>query len=625
MAILFGGSRVNDRMPPPTGLRIQTSLDGQPIAIVYGRQRIAGNLVWYDGFKSSGGGGKGGGKGGIAGGGKGQSRTKYSADVIIGLCEGPVGGIGTIWSGQSLETAAKLGITFFAGATSQAPWSFMTTSFPGNALGYSDLAYAGANPLSLGGSPSLPSLNFEIDGVAAGAVTESYTIASPYNFTPAHFTLASSVVERAIIPATAPYQIQAQNPTAKTEILVAGGGVAASSVPGSQSQGVVDANGRVFARVTASPASGEYTIAKNAHGWIYTFAAADAGLAVTLIDLAVAPGVVSDGVAFEQVLGTPGRGQFSLSVQPGSFGQYRFAAADSGATVTITDVPDADPAGVLSDFLTNGRYGCGLPTANIGDLSALQNYSFANGLFISPALVASRAASDFLDDFATGLNGEFVWSSGFLSFVPYGDSTIAGFGKTYSPPAAPIYALTDDDFLKNEGGAGIGASAFSGDDPVICIRSRPSDADNDVKIEYVDRGNSYNPAIAEAQDDAAINAFGLRVADRKQLHFFCGQEPALTSAQLQLARRQARNLYTFTVPWYFILLDPMDIVAISDTALGLAAQWVRIREITENQQDGSLTISAEEYVPGAGTTPPYGGQNRAGYTPNINTPASGIN
>jgi len=39
----------------------------------------------------------------------------------------------------------------------------------------------------------------------------------------------------------------------------------------------------------------------------------------------------------------------------------------------------------------------------------------------------------------------------------------------------------------------------------------------------------------------------------------------------------------------------------------------------------AVTISAEEYVPGAGTTPPYGGQNRAGYTPNINTPASGIN
>jgi len=628
MAILFGGSRVNDRTPPATSLRVQTSLDGQPIAIVYGRQRIAGNLIWYDGFKSSGGsgGGKGGGKGGIAGGGKGQSQTKYSADVIIGLCEGPIEGIGTIWSGQSLETVAKLGITCFDGASGQTPWSFLTARFPGAALGYSSLAYAGANPLSLGGSPSLPSLNFEVSGVAAGAVTETYTIAAPYTFSPVNFALASSVVERAIIPATAPHQVQAQNPTATTEVLVArGGGITGSAIPGSQSQGVVDSNGRVFTRVSSAPATGQYVIAKNAAGWIYTFAAADAGLAITIIDLAVSPGVVSGGTAFEQVIGAPSAGQFSLSVQPGTFGQYRFAAADAGKSVTITDVPDADPAAVLSDFLSNGRYGCGLPTANIGDLSPLQNYAFANGLFIAPALVASRAANDFLNDFATGLNGEFVWSGGLVSFVPYGDTAISGFGKSYTPTGAPIYALTDDDFLKNEGGAGVGVSAFDGDDPVICVRSRPSDAYNDVKIEYVDRGNSYNPAIAEAQDDASINAYGLRSADRKQLHFFCGQAPALMSAQLQLARRQARNLYTFTVPWYFILLDPMDIVAITDVALGLDGQWVRIREITENQQDSSLTISAEEYLPGAGATPTYGGQNRIGYTPNVNTPASTIN
>ena len=132
----------------------------------------------------------------------------------------------------------------------------------------------------------------------------------------------------------------------------------------------------------------------------------------------------------------------------------------------------------------------------------------------------------------------------------------------------PIYWLDDDDFLRNEGTASVGVSAFTGDDPVICVRPRPNDADNEVKVEYLDRGNSYNPTIVEAQDDAAINAYGLRAADTKQLHFFCFEAAAMMSTQLQLARQQVRNLYSFTVPWYFILLDPMDIVAISDAALG---------------------------------------------------------
>src|SRR5262249_40506284 len=150
-------------------------------------------------------------------------------------------------------------------------------------------------------------------------------------------------------------------------------------------------------------------------------------------------------------------------------------------------------------------------------------------------------------------------------------------------PAAPVYSLGDDDFLKNEGTSSVGVSAFSTEDPVVCVRKRQSDAYNDVKVEYLDRGNSYNPAIVEAQDDASINTFRLRPADTKPLHFFTGIQSALTSAQLQLGRQQVRNQYTFTVPWYYILLDPMDVVAVTDANLGLADQWVRILEITENQ------------------------------------------
>lgn len=630
MAVLFGGSRVNDKTPPATSLRVQTALNGQPIAIVHGQQRIAGNLIWYGGFKSVTSANGGGGKGGIVGGGgKGQAQTTYSADLIVGLCEGPIENITTVWSGQTIETVAAIGMGGAPGLQGATPTGFMSAQFPQYALGYSNLAYAIAAPLQLGSSPDVPNLNFEVIGSVADALQETYTIASAsgYAFTPSYFNLSACVTEQVTVPTVSPYQIQAQNPTASTlPLLSAGGYILGPSIPGSASQGVIDMNGRVFARVGTAPATGQYIIAANASGWIYTFAAADAGLQVTLIDLAVSPGVyVVGGGWMSQVIGAPGAGEFSISVQPGSFGQYRFNAIDIGQEAVIIDVMDADPAASLSDYLTNPRYGCGFPTANIGDLSALHNYAYANGMFVSPAIVASQAANDYLNDFATGLNGEFVWSDGLLTFVPYGDTALSGFGCAYTPPSAPIYALTDDDFLKNEGTASVGVSAFTGDDPVVCVRTRPSDAYNDVKVEYLDRGNSYNPAIAEAQDDAAVNAYGLRPADTKQLHFFCSAAPATMSAQLQLSRQQARNLYSFTVPWYFILLDPMDIVAINDSYLGLVDQWVRVREITENQQDGTLTITAEEYLQGTGSAPLYGSQTRAGYVPNRATPAASVN
>ena len=83
---------------------------------------------------------------------------------------------------------------------------------------------------------------------------------------------------------------------------------------------------------------------------------------------------------------------------------------------------------------------------------------------------------------------------------------------------------------------------------------------------------------------------------------------------LAMGREQVRGTYAFTLGSEYILLDPMDIVAITDANLGLAAQWVRILEITENA-DGTLSIQAEDYLAGTGNAPAYAMQTGAGYAP----------
>jgi hypothetical protein len=280
-------------------------------------------------------------------------------------------------------------------------------------------------------------------------------------------------------------------------------------------------------------------------------------------------------------------------------------------------IPDANPADIVADYLANANYGAGFPSAYLSNLDTYRSYCQAAGLFASDALVQQRAANDYLKDMLTATNSEFVWSSGLLTIVPYGDSALSDYGATYVPPSAALFALTDDDFMKNSGGSTIGVSAYTSDDPVICVRTRQSDAQNDIKVEYLDRDNDYNPTIVEAQDDSSINLFGLRPSDTNSWHFFCLQSAALMSAQLQLGRQSVRNLYTFTTDQRYIVLDPMDIVAITDESLGLNAQWVRINEITENQ-DGSLTFSAEEYLAGAASAPAYSAQTNAGYAANYN-------
>ena len=279
----------------------------------------------------------------------------------------------------------------------------------------------------------------------------------------------------------------------------------------------------------------------------------------------------------------------------------------------ISGQPDVNPATVISDYLTNASYGSGFPSAMLGDLSAVRSYWRASGLVVSPILIDQAEGRSFIKDLLAATNAEAVWSSGVLNFVSYGDANLSANGATYTAPSVPLYALTDADFKALQGGNS-NSSGGGGVGPVAYTRKAPATQQNAWTVEYLDRGNNYNPAIASIQDDAAIAIYGLRPADRKQAHFFCLQSAAVMSASLTMGRAQVRGTYAFTLGAEFILLDPMDIVSITDSALGLSAQWVRITEITENS-DATLSIQAEDYLAGTGSAPGYSMQTGGGYQP----------
>jgi hypothetical protein len=72
---------------------------------------------------------------------------------------------------------------------------------------------------------------------------------------------------------------------------------------------------------------------------------------------------------------------------------------------------------------------------------------------------------------------------------------------------------------------------------------------------------------------------------------------ATMSAQLQLQRKAyIRNTYKWKLGFRYMLLEPMDIVLLTDANAGLAAAPVRIIQIDEDD-NGELTITAEE-IPG---------------------------
>jgi len=283
---------------------------------------------------------------------------------------------------------------------------------------------------------------------------------------------------------------------------------------------------------------------------------------------------------------------------------------------------DADPALIIEDFLTNAQYGVGFPAASIHAASlfgssggnSYQAYCAAAGLALSPALVNQEAANTILGRWLQLTNATAIWSGGFLKIISYGDSEIANGDITFVPNLEPVYHLTDDDFVYSDG-----------EDPVGISRQDPYAVYNMQSLEFLDRSNSYAATPITVFDQNAIDCFGLRIASSVSAHEICDANIAMRSAQLILQRGlYIRNNFSFKLSWEYCLLEPMDIVTISDAALGLDQSPVRILEITEDD-NGLLSIIAEECPDGVGTAFAYGAQASSGRLTDRNVAASSVN
>ena len=270
----------------------------------------------------------------------------------------------------------------------------------------------------------------------------------------------------------------------------------------------------------------------------------------------------------------------------------------------VAGLKDANPADILTDWFTNARYGVpNWSTSALGDWTSYRDYCLAANLLLSPVIDSQRQASDFLHEILQASNSDCVWSEGLLKLIPYGDTPVTANGVTWTPDLTPIYALDDDSFIVKD----------HGDDPVSVDLQDQSDAYNIVQIDYLSRTNAYNSGLQTAQDLANIIQYGRRKQDPVSLHSICDDTVAQTVAQLTLQRTlYIRGQYKFNLSWSYDLLEPMDIVEITDAGLGLAAYPVRIVQIDEDEE-AMLTVTAEDLLAGVSHAPLYAHQDVAGF------------
>ena len=539
--------------PDYTGLQLQTSVSTLPIPIVWGKTKIAANVVWYQNFQvhAGGGGGKGGGaKGGMFGGGGGAVSYTYSADLILALCEGPIGGIGIIWKDQSIYTLPMLGLILYDGAAAQAPWPYLSALYPGQALAYQGTAYVCAASYNLGAAAAISNHNFEIVGILAG------TGINGIDADPA-LVIADFLTNPQYGAGFDPASIDAST-------LFGSGGDASL-------QTWCKAMGFAFSPALTGQEQGSSILSR----WLrlLSCAAVWSGGELKFIpygDMGVAAGAR-----------TTFSNQFSVPTPvPQSSG--------IALPATVTVCPAAD-------FVSDGGV----------------VYAFSN----APLAFIGAVAPTIAGTYGMPTQGTYVFApadEGKAVVITYTTAAPTG----YTPNLTPVYALTENDFVDDKGNK----------DPVLAERADVFSLPTIQRIECLSRANQYSGAPVEARDQSQIEVFGPRVGSVIQAHEICdelriGPLVAQTILQREL---YVRTKFTFKLSWEYCLLDPMDVVTITDANLGLSNTPVRIVSIEEDDK-GLLAITAEELVGGVSTPAFTPSASAGGAVPNWAVPAVAVN
>lgn len=278
-------------------------------------------------------------------------------------------------------------------------------------------------------------------------------------------------------------------------------------------------------------------------------------------------------------------------------------------------INDAECSAILIDYCTDANHGAGFSSLGViqGGGNTYQSYCIAMGFFISPYEASQRSAVDFIKEVLQISNSNAWMSAGALNILPYADQAVTGNSRTYTPNLAPLFAFTEDDILTSAN------SSASSSDPIIVDRKPLASTYNTVRIEFLDRSNAYNTAIAEARDDQDIALNGVRVMSTISFHSITTVSVARQVAQLILQRQlYIRSTYTFSVRPDYSLLEPMDLVSITEASLGIINKLVRIIEVDDDQND-VLTLVTEEMLVGTASAPVYNWQGSQGYAANYST------
>jgi hypothetical protein len=273
-------------------------------------------------------------------------------------------------------------------------------------------------------------------------------------------------------------------------------------------------------------------------------------------------------------------------------GEIRSATSGAGP-----DGLDAAPEAVISDMLTSSLfYGAGLDASRI-DLvngpdgtaaSGFTRFCAQSGFSVSLLVGNQKSITELLDQITRACDSIAVDSGGVLKFYPLGERAVG----TYAPANRPVYDLDLWDFFPDDG-----------DDPVQVDIAKDASSYNVVPVEFTDRAASYTTQIADIPEMVDVDERGERAASPASLPCIMRRAHAEAISQVMSMRIvNGRAVFTGRLAWNRgMLLEPGDVLRISDRKLGLTLRPVRVMTVDETP-DGRYTVTAERYLGAVGTT-----------------------
>ena len=534
--------RTKNQKPDYTGLQIGTSVTTLPIPIIWGQAKMSTNVLWYENFQTQGGSG---GKGHLFSGGSSNTVT-YTADLILGLCEGPINGIGQIWKDQSVYSLSQLGLTQFNGNTPQSVWGYLSSNYGGQAIAYQGTAYVCAASYQLGQSAQIGNHNFEIFGPLSGSGVNGID-ADP-----------ALVIQDFL--ANAQYGAGFSPSSINTSTLLGSSG-------DSSLQTYCRALGLAISPVLATQEQASSVLAR----WLQILNCAAVWSGAQLKFIPYADSAIAAGNHAETI------------------------AATSVPTPSLGGTPSIVVCGA-SDFVADGGVFYALRDQQM-------NYVGGSSAPSSPGQYTIYPAGTYLFNAAdVGAAVQIIYTYSLPS--------------AFNPNLTPVYSLTDEDFVDVKGN----------NDPVQASRADPYTLPNILRVECCSRSNQYATIPVEARDQSQIELYGPRVGSTITAHEICDElniGPIVAQTLLQRGL-YIRQTFKFHLSWEYCLLEPMDIVEITDANLGLYAFPVRITAIEEDEH-GLLAITAEELTVGISTPVLYPMSAASANTMNRGVPAEPVN